>query len=117
MDCLLLQTCVFQVHYSHFVAALKDLLPPAKSSTSSFYDPSNYPWFKKRYSSSEAKQASMVKPNPVPPYLNRKGFVPRRNEDFGDGGAFPEIHIAQHPLGIGRKDAKPGVKNIACYSG
>ncbi|KAI3953099.1 hypothetical protein MKW98_020294 [Papaver atlanticum] len=24
-------------------------------------------------------------------------------EDFGDGGAFPEIHVAQYPLGMGRK--------------
>jgi SNW domain-containing protein 1 len=25
-------------------------------------------------------------------------------EDFGDGGAFPEIHVAQFPLNMGRKD-------------
>jgi len=31
----------------------------------------------------------------VPPYLKRKGYVPRRPEDFGDGGAFPEIHVSQ----------------------
>ena len=24
-------------------------------------------------------------------------------QDFGDGGAFPEIHIAQYPLGMGMK--------------
>ena len=24
-------------------------------------------------------------------------------EDFGDGGAFPEIHVAQYPLDMGRK--------------
>ncbi|GAB4857640.1 hypothetical protein Ancab_015546 [Ancistrocladus abbreviatus] len=92
------------------MAALKDLLPPVKSSTASFYDHSNDPWFKNRYSSSEAEQASVVKPNPVPSYLKRKGFVPRRPEDFGDGGAFPEIHIAQYPLGLGRKDGKLGSK-------
>nr|BAC15498.1 hypothetical protein [Oryza sativa Japonica Group] len=28
---------------------------------------------------------------PVPLYGKRGGFVPRRLEDFGDGGAFPEI--------------------------
>ncbi|GMH13287.1 hypothetical protein Nepgr_015128 [Nepenthes gracilis] len=92
------------------MAALKDLLPPVKSSSVSHYDHSNDPWFKNRYSSSETEQALPVKANPVPPYLKRQGFVPRRPEDFGDGGSFPEIHIAQYPLGMGRKDAKPGTK-------
>ncbi|KAI2651713.1 SNW domain-containing protein 1 [Labeo rohita] len=32
-----------------------------------------------------------------PPY----GF--RKSWDFGDGGAFPEIHVAQYPLEMGRK--------------
>ena len=35
-----------------------------------------------------------------PPYGARSGFVPRTVNDFGDGGAFPEIHVAQFPLGI-----------------
>ncbi|KAM4663093.1 SNW domain-containing protein 1 [Discoglossus pictus] len=38
-----------------------------------------------------------------PPYGHRKGWVPRSVEDFGDGGAFPEIHVAQYPLDMGRK--------------
>uniref|UniRef100_A0A7D9N0G3 SNW domain-containing protein 1 n=1 Tax=Xenopus tropicalis TaxID=8364 RepID=A0A7D9N0G3_XENTR len=38
-----------------------------------------------------------------PPYGHRKGWVPRSLEDFGDGGAFPEIHVAQYPLDMGRK--------------
>lgn len=25
------------------------------------------------------------------------------SKDFGDGGAFPEIHVAQYPLEMGRK--------------
>lgn len=44
--------------------------------------------------------------NDVPPYGRRKGFIPRIKEDFGDGGAFPEIHIAQYPLDMGRLDKK-----------
>eukprot|EP00798_Chlamydomonas_sp_ICE-L_P005031 gene5031-34818_t len=40
----------------------------------------------------------------APPYLRRKEFVPRRPTDFGDGGAFPEIHVAQYPCDMG----KPG---------
>uniref|UniRef100_A0A8C9TJY1 SNW domain-containing protein 1 n=1 Tax=Scleropages formosus TaxID=113540 RepID=A0A8C9TJY1_SCLFO len=38
-----------------------------------------------------------------PPYGYRKSWVPRTLEDFGDGGAFPEIHVAQFPLEMGRK--------------
>ncbi|POO00845.1 SKI-interacting protein, SKIP [Trema orientale] len=94
------------------MATLKDFLPPTKSTTTTHYDHSNDPWFKQRFSSSEVeKSAAVNKPNPVPPYLNRAGFVPRKVEDFGDGGAFPEIHIAQYPLGMGRdKSWKPGSK-------
>ena len=39
-----------------------------------------------------------------PPQGKRKGWVPRDVDDFGDGGAFPEIHVAQFPLDMGRKD-------------
>lgn len=38
----------------------------------------------------------------VPPYGNRKGFIPRAPGDFGDGGAFPEIRVAQYPLNLGK---------------
>ncbi|CAH1759959.1 4071_t:CDS:10 [Entrophospora sp. SA101] len=37
-----------------------------------------------------------------PSYRNRLGWKPKRPEDFGDGGAYPEIHIAQYPLEMGR---------------
>ncbi|CAG8688636.1 2153_t:CDS:2, partial [Racocetra fulgida] len=37
-----------------------------------------------------------------PPYGKRVGWKPRSLDDFGDGGAFPEIHIAQYPLEMGR---------------
>lgn len=52
------------------------------------------------------KAALQRQRKPVPPYLFRKGFVPRKAEDFGDGGAFPEIHVAQYPLGLGRPGAR-----------
>ena len=38
-----------------------------------------------------------------PPYGKRAGWRPRSAEDFGDGGAFPEIPVAQYPLDMGRK--------------
>lgn len=40
-----------------------------------------------------------------PPYGNRTGWRPRAPEDFGDGGAFPEIPVAQYPLDMGKKSA------------
>ena len=46
----------------------------------------------------------------IPPYGNRSGWIPRHVSDFGDGGAFPEIHMAQYPLDMGRKD-KAGKSN------
>jgi SNW domain-containing protein 1 len=38
-----------------------------------------------------------------PPYGQRSGWRPRGQEDFGDGGAFPEIPVAQYPLEMGKK--------------
>lgn len=44
-----------------------------------------------------------VQRNRTPAYGNRTGWRPANVEDFGDGGAFPEIPIAQYPLDMGRK--------------
>lgn len=38
-----------------------------------------------------------------PPYGQRSGWRPRSQEDFGDGGAFPEVPVAQYPLDMGKK--------------
>ena len=48
----------------------------------------------------------------TPRYGARSGFLPRTAVSFADGGAFPEIHIAQYPPGLGLvsfdvADAKP----------
>lgn len=47
----------------------------------------------------------------APPYGHRKGWIPRSQEDFGDGGAYPEVPIAQYPLGMGMK--KTTAKSLA----
>ncbi|CAD5121714.1 DgyrCDS10198 [Dimorphilus gyrociliatus] len=39
----------------------------------------------------------------IPPYGHRKGWIPRQEDDYCDGGAFPEIHVAQYPLGLGKE--------------
>jgi SNW domain-containing protein 1 len=41
--------------------------------------------------------------NGPPAYGSRKNWRPRTAEDFGDGGAFPEVHVAQYPLDMGKK--------------
>lgn len=40
-----------------------------------------------------------------PAYGSRAGWRPRSAEDFGDGGSFPEIPVAQYPLDMGRKSS------------
>eukprot|EP00445_Apocalathium_hangoei_P083639 CAMPEP_0204185852 /NCGR_PEP_ID=MMETSP0361-20130328/55654_1 /ASSEMBLY_ACC=CAM_ASM_000343 /TAXON_ID=268821 /ORGANISM="Scrippsiella Hangoei, Strain SHTV-5" /LENGTH=432 /DNA_ID=CAMNT_0051146117 /DNA_START=45 /DNA_END=1340 /DNA_ORIENTATION=+ len=37
-----------------------------------------------------------------PPYGKRQNWQPRSLAEFGDGGAFPEIHTAQYPLDMGK---------------
>lgn len=39
---------------------------------------------------------------------NTKPFVPRTSKDFDDGGAFPEIHIAQYPRQMGNPHVRKG---------
>lgn len=53
----------------------------------------------------------LKRPGGPPPYGQRVGWRPRNPEDFGDGGAFPEIHIAQYPLDIGRKGGASSKSN------
>ncbi|KAL6606891.1 hypothetical protein ACP70R_042544 [Stipagrostis hirtigluma subsp. patula] len=62
------------------------------------YDHAEDEWFQ-----GGSKSRSPAKPVP-PPYGRRAGLVPRRQEDFGDGGAFPEVHVPQYPLAMGRGD-------------
>eukprot|EP01054_Gregarina_sp_Poly1_P001465 Gregarina_sp_Poly_1__1464@NODE_1367_length_4281_cov_300_263170_g915_i0_p2_GENE_NODE_1367_length_4281_cov_300_263170_g915_i0NODE_1367_length_4281_cov_300_263170_g915_i0_p2_ORF_typecomplete_len304_score72_63SKIP_SNW/PF02731_15/1_1e03SKIP_SNW/PF02731_15/1e55NAMassociated/PF14303_6/0_0053Homeobox_KN/PF05920_11/4_4e03Homeobox_KN/PF05920_11/0_51SMC_N/PF02463_19/6_NODE_1367_length_4281_cov_300_263170_g915_i033484259 len=39
----------------------------------------------------------------IPPYGKRDaGWQPQQPEDFGGGGAYPEVHVLQHPLGLGK---------------
>ncbi|KAF4983186.1 hypothetical protein FZEAL_1343 [Fusarium zealandicum] len=47
----------------------------------------------------------VLKRSGPPAYGQRSGWRPRTQEDFGDGGAFPEIPIAQYPLEMGKKGA------------
>ncbi|KAF2637256.1 hypothetical protein P280DRAFT_112942 [Massarina eburnea CBS 473.64] len=57
-----------------------------------------------RVLSSEQYETQVVKRQNGPPaYGQRQKWRPRTAEDFGDGGAFPEVHVAQYPLDMGKK--------------
>lgn len=62
-----------------------------------------------------AKEASKLM---IPGYGERKqsGFIPRRNEDYADGGAYPEIHVLQYPLGMGKPQPTAGTSSTALVS-
>lgn len=32
-------------------------------------------------------------------------------QDFGDGGAYPELHVAQFPMGLGQQKSKGGASS------
>ncbi|OZJ04564.1 hypothetical protein BZG36_02707 [Bifiguratus adelaidae] len=48
----------------------------------------------------------LVSKSQIPPYGARVGWTPRTLDDYGNGGAFPEIHTAQYPLDMGRAKTK-----------
>jgi SNW domain-containing protein 1 len=55
---------------------------------------------------SSAPQTSVIPIGPsIPAYGNRAGWKPRKQDDFGNGGSYPECHLAQYPLEMGRKKA------------
>ncbi|XP_018561309.1 puff-specific protein Bx42 [Anoplophora glabripennis] len=58
----------------------------------------------RRKKAASMKTTALVSTQSIaPPYGQRRGWVPRNVTDYGDGGAFPEIHVAQYPLDMGRK--------------
>ncbi|GJS83952.1 SNW/SKI-interacting protein-like protein [Tanacetum coccineum] len=100
------------------MAALMAILPHAKASAAAtFYDHSIDPWFTGRYnaSTSEDKRDAFIKTKCVPLYGTQERLIyrPSTAQDFGDGGAFPDIHYAQYPLDMGRKkDSSSGIKTL-----
>ncbi|KAI5452035.1 mRNA splicing protein [Naganishia albida] len=44
----------------------------------------------------------------IPAYGQRKGWKPKGQDDFNGGGAYPECHVAQYPLEMGRKKSSAG---------
>ncbi|GAB5367336.1 hypothetical protein AAMO2058_001221600 [Amorphochlora amoebiformis] len=75
---------------------LSGILPQPRYAQVDRFDPKDFQF-------DQEKQRKFKEP---PSYLHRQGFKPRVPEDHGDGGAFPEIHVLQYPLNMGRKDRK-----------
>lgn len=82
---------------------LLNRLPAPRNAPAPTYDADSDPWFKTHLEVAKPVVASRFVP---PPYGRRGGFMPRRPEHFGDGGAFPEIHVAQYPLDMGKETEK-----------
>ncbi|KAF7639786.1 SKIP_SNW domain-containing protein [Meloidogyne graminicola] len=93
---------------------LREILPAPvslKQTNGELVGSFNDPWFKGREIALNDNSTKVVAIKEPPPYGKRQGFVPRTQDDFGDGGAFPEIHIAQFPIGMGSDKPGTGAKN------
>jgi len=64
----------------------------------------------------KSQQLSLVPKTTIPPYGQRKGWRPSTDADFGDGGAYPECHIAQYPQQIGKKLVRAPALSMSCGS-
>ncbi|THH28501.1 hypothetical protein EUX98_g5683 [Antrodiella citrinella] len=87
------------------MAALASLLPTPVYAPAVSDDDDTYTSLPQAAPSSSQ---SVIVRNVVPPYGQRKGWRPSSQEDYGDGGSFPECHIAQYPLEMGKKKASSG---------
>lgn len=91
------------------MATLASLLPAPQRVLEQQDDEEDY-----METSAVSSTAGGREPRFIPPYGQRaSGWKPVTNEDYGDGGAFPEIHLAQYPLDMGRKRAGAGDPSTA----
>uniref|UniRef100_A0A915EK08 SKI-interacting protein SKIP SNW domain-containing protein n=1 Tax=Ditylenchus dipsaci TaxID=166011 RepID=A0A915EK08_9BILA len=91
---------------------LTEILPaPSQASDEWAASVTRDPWFRGRESAIKSSSSTAIVSKEAPPYGHRKGFQPRTAEDFGDGGAFPEIHFAQFPLGMGMEKGRASGPN------
>ncbi|KAH8099584.1 pre-mRNA-processing protein 45 [Cristinia sonorae] len=89
------------------MAALASLLPAPVYAPTVSDDEDEYTSAPQPAQSSSQSQSVILR-NVVPPYGQRKGWRPSSQEDYGDGGSYPECHVAQYPLEMGRKKASSG---------
>ncbi|CAI8027998.1 SNW domain-containing protein 1, partial [Geodia barretti] len=88
----------------------KRIFPPSKMSLTKLLPRPAHVTVDPDEPSVDAAYAQLTRPTvkkEPPPYGHRKNWVPRSLADFGDGGAFPEVHVAQYPMNMANK-SKPG---------
>ncbi|KAF7295285.1 Transcriptional regulator Cwf13 [Mycena indigotica] len=55
-----------------------------------------------------APSQSLIARPTIPPYGQRRGWRPSSLADYADGGSYPECHVAQYPLDMGKKKGSSG---------
>ncbi|KAF7322402.1 Transcriptional regulator Cwf13 [Mycena chlorophos] len=58
--------------------------------------------------SAAAPSQSLISRPTIPPYGQRRGWKPSTLSDYADGGSYPECHVAQYPLEMGKKKGSSG---------
>ncbi|KAA8910037.1 SKIP/SNW domain-containing protein [Sphaerosporella brunnea] len=86
-------------------AGLNSILPAPKHTSSDDAAPARAST-SRILGSGDVERQQLVLKQYGPPYGHRASWRPRLQEDYGDGGAFPEIPIAQYPLEMGRKGGR-----------
>ncbi|KAF3165297.1 mRNA splicing protein [Orbilia oligospora] len=92
--------------------SLLSALPAPKQSSTNNADPKK-PAGPRIVGANSAESQLVLKRTGPPPYGQRASWRPKSVEDYGDGGAFPEIPIAQYPLEMGRKATASKSRNNA----
>ncbi|SAM81948.1 probable transcriptional coregulator Snw1 [Ustilago bromivora] len=97
------------------VATLQSVLPaPKYSAAVASHDDDNEEYDNAEAGPSTSPSASApTSTSNVPSYGQRASWRPRTQADFDGGGAYPECHIAQYPLDMGRTRSAAGGNKIA----
>ena len=66
--------------------------------------------------SSPAKKTAKKNVVRVPRYSARHGLFPHASSHFGDGGAFPEVHVAQYPSAFETGNSDPKKRQGISFS-
>ncbi|CAL1705673.1 unnamed protein product [Somion occarium] len=90
------------------MAALASILPQPVYAPSVSDEEEEIVQVSKQVAESSIQPKSVIIRAAVPAYGQRKGWKPTSQEDYGDGGAYPECHVAQYPLGLGKKKTAAG---------
>jgi SNW domain-containing protein 1 len=83
-------------HFSSMASSMS--LPPPRRTAAAVPVPST----SQSTTAAPIAAAAPISATDVPKYPHRARWRPKSEADFGDGGAYPECHVAQYPRGMGR---------------